>query len=148
MSGAKEFDGTIDVPGASLRPQAPQIWRGRGPILIRQGELKGGKKRRKMCGRGLKMSYPVRGPQGGKGKKNLAAGCHRGMLGTGRQPRGAAQTISRQPQDGSGQRGGGGRGPPGAQDTLSALRLNNQPVPSNSAEPVAYRGAGAAAKRH
>lgn len=108
----KEFDGTVDVPGASLRPQAPQISRGRGPILIRQGELHGGRKHRKMCGRGLKLSYG--GPQGGKGK-----GCHRGMLGTGKK-----------------------RGPPGAQDTLSQLRLNNQPVPSNSAEPVAYVGGG------
>lgn len=145
---AKEFDGTIDVPGASLRPQAPQIWRGRGPILIRQGELKGGRRKKKMCGRGLKMSYPVKGAQGGKGKKNLAAGCHRGMLGTGTsRKRSGASTISKQPDDGGEQqRGGGGRGPPGAQDPLSALRLNNQPVPSNSAEPVAYRGAGRSRK--
>ena len=127
MSGTKEFDGTIDVPGASLRPQAPQIWRWRAPIMVREGELKGGRRKRRMHGCGVKMVY---GAQGGKGK---GAGCHRGLLGTGRQRlRGAGKPVL------AGR--GRGSGPPGAQDTISALRLNNQPVPSNSAEPVAYRG--------
>lgn len=123
MAGAvKEFDGTIDIPGRSMRPQAPQIWRGKGPILIRQGELKGGRRKRKQCGGSMALKYT----QAGKG-----TGCHRGMLGKGKK-RGTVQ---------SGGRGRVGKnGPPGAQDALSALRLNNQPVPSNSAEPVAYRG--------
>lgn len=125
MSGTKEFDGTIDVPGASLRPQAPQIWRGRAPIMVREGELKGGRRKRRMGGCGVKMVY---GAQGGKGK---GAGCHRGLLGTGRQRGGRGNQYLR---------GTGKSGPPGAQDTISQLRLNNQPVPSNSAEPVAYRG--------
>lgn len=139
MSAAKEFDGTIDVPGASLRPQAPQIQRGRGPILIRQGELKGGKKK-KMCGRGIKLSYQGTGPQGGKGKKGgpQYSGVHRGLLGTGTGAKRSCAVSLRGGQKSK----PATQGPPGAQDTISQLRLNNQPVPSNSAEPVAYRGAG------
>ena len=116
-SGVKEYDGTIDIPGASMRPQAPGMYRGRAPILIRQGELRGGRRKRKVCGGSMALAYT----QAGKG-----TGCHRGMLGKGKKQKG-------------GKRSGKG-GPPGAQDALSALRLNNQPVPSNSAEPVAYKG--------
>ncbi len=115
----KEYDGTIDIPGASMRPQAPGMYRGRAPIMVRQGELKGGRRhKRKMCGGSLALSYK----QAGKG-----SGCHRGMLGKGRKQKGGKGSRS-------------AKGPPGAQDALSALRLNNQPVPSNSAEPVAYKG--------
>ena len=122
MSGTKEFDGTLVVPGASLRPQAPQIQRGRAPILIRQGELRGGGRKRKQCGGSMPaLSY---GKQAGKG-----SGCHRGLLGKGKK-RSAV----------------GSKGPPGAQDPVSALRLNNQPVPSASAEPVAYKGGGSKGK--
>lgn len=82
-SGVKEYDGTIDIPGASMRPQAPGMYRGRAPILIRQGELRGGRRKRKMCGGSMALAYT----QAGKG-----TGCHRGDAGQGKKTK-RRQTV-------------------------------------------------------